>query len=867
VKKTEKKTECSKIEGYLLSKLFPGEKLETTLGDFEEGYLLYASQNSKVRAHVWCSIQIINVLMGKLYNLIYWSLPMFRNYLKISFRNFKRYKGFTFINLAGFTIGMTAFFLIFLYIRHELSYDKFHQNAKDIYRVYMHQKGNVWHGTDFWNTTAPIVAPTLKNDFPEIINAVRIVHSSKIVAYNNRTFNEKGVFSVDPEFLRMFSFPLVKGNPAIALEAPFSMLITEKIALKYFGDENPVGKVMKIDNEFDFIVAGVLKNVPDNSHMKFNILLPFQTHLKHFATWVDQNSWGASFHKTYIQFPDNYNTEEFKIKLVDFSKRYLHTPDRRLECNFHIQLMNDIHLHGNLVGEFESNGDIRYVYIFSAIAVLILIIACLNYINLSTAHAVKRMKEIGLRKVIGADRQILIKQFFGESFLITAAAVIISIFLVWLIIPVFNSAINRNISFNVLTDFSLGLFITSITIITGLVSGSYPALYLSSFQPVKVLKGIKVTLSNRNLAFRNILVVAQFFISISLIIATIVVYRQMFFIKQTNLGFEHEYIINIPLSGSSANSRVAFKNELITNHLISDATLSGNPIQVGSLATAGWEGKEESEWAQVYLANVDYNFIDFYNIEVIEGRKFSEDMTTDAEAFILNETAVKRFRLENPVGKRFSAWNMNGIIIGIMKDIHFTSLHLQIAPLALKIRPAGTLAVKVRTGYKEVKEILSSIGEKYKQFFPGYPFEYSFLDDEINTMYEAEQRQGSIFNYFTFIAVFISCLGLYGLVLFMSELRTKEIGIRKVLGATERSVVLLLSKDFLKCIVAASIISFPVAWYAMNTWLSNFAYRITIGIETFILALLLTVLIAFISTGYRSLKAAAANPVDSIRYE
>jgi len=795
---------------------------------------------------------------------------MYKNYLKIILRNFRKYKGFSFINLAGFTIGLTAFILIFLYIRHELSYDRFHNNADTIYRIITKRKGVFRRGTDMYNTTPPILAPILKADFPEINDVVRVTRSGDIVSYNDKTYNVNGVFYVDPDFFDMFTFPLVRGDKKTALNDPFSVLLTETMSEKFFGDEDPVGKVLKIGNTYDYKITGVLKDTPDNSHLKFDFLLSYETFIKTYNDGLSINAWGNFFgNSTYVRFRDNYNIEEFKEKLPEFSKNYLTGIFGQEEREFYITPMTGIHLSGKINGEFEPKGDMKYIYIFSAVALFVLLIACFNYINLSTAQSIKRAREVGLRKVVGANRNNIINQFLGESFFITVAAMIFSVILVELLLPIFNSLTGRELAFKLFSDYKLIVFLVSITIAGAFLSGCYPAFYLSSFQPVKTLKGLSLPGSNKNLTLRNLLVVLQFVISIIMIISTVVVYRQMDFISNRNLGFNQEHIINISLADGYDENYMTFKNELLKYHGIEDATISHRPIRAPSFAVANWEGKEGDNLVKISLANVDYNFIDFYGIDITEGRKFSEKMRTDSTAFILNETAVKTFGIDDPIGKKFMAWSFEGTIIGIMKDYHFTSLHLPIPPLALNptINPSGTLSLKVNTASAGLQEVLSFIEGRYKQFFPGYPFEFSFLDDEVDNMYRTEKRLGTVFNYFTFIAIFITCLGLYGLVLFIAEQRTREIGIRKVLGASEKGIVLLLSKDFIKNIFIASAVSFPLGWGIMNKWLSNFAYRISIGIETFVLALLITVIIAFISTGYRSLKAAAANPVESIRYE
>jgi putative ABC transport system permease protein len=718
-----------------------------------------------------------------------------------------------------------------------------------------------------YNSGPPGLAAALKEDYPEIINAVRMYQrsSGEVITIEEKNFKVYHVLYAEPEFLEMFSFPLKKGNPKSALKDPTTMLITEKASENYFGSKDPLGQSIAItfpNREIrSFQINGVLENVPDNSHVKFDFLVPFQNLLSNSRT--DTSDWRFNFVKTYIQFIPNTDIEEFEKKLISFNEKHSGTFPR----TFHIQPLTDIHLHGHLNNEFEVNSDIKYIYIFSAVAVFVLLIACFNYMNLSTAHSVKRAREVGLRKVMGADKRSIIKQFLGESFLSTAFAFIVSIFLVNIMLPSFNVFLNRKIVFNVFGDPTLLCSLFLFLLVTALISGSFPAFHLSSFQPVRTLKGVFKSGSKGRAFFRNTLVVTQFVITTVMIISTVVIFRQMHFIQNQNLGFVQEHIIDIPLVRNLKDNFEAFKNELSQYSKISDITLSVSPANVRNLSFAEWEGKEDDEARNIYKAAVDHSFIDFYGIEIIEGRKFLKDMVTDDTAFILNETAVNNFNLEDPIGKKFSVMPFEGTIVGVMKDFYFLSLHLPMAPLALSIEPAFNLSIKVNTKDSDLQQIFALVEDKYKQFFPGYPFEYSFLDENIKRMYDAEKKQGKIFNYFTFVAIFIACLGLYGLALNMTEQRTKEIGIRKVLGSRVSGVVLMLSKESLILVFIANLIAWPLAFYAMNTWLQNFAYRINIGIGTFALSSALALIIAMLSIAHQSVKAATANPIDSLRYE
>jgi len=544
---------------------------------------------------------------------------------------------------------------------------------------------------------------------------------------------------------------------------------------------------------------------------------------------------------------------------------------------FHLQPLTSIHMHSNINFEIEANGDIQYVYLFSAIAFFIMLIACLNYMNLATARAASRFKEIGIRKVIGADRRHLIRQFLGESMIFTIAALLISLILVSLLLPSFGSFINRNLENNIFSDFPILIYLVCIALFVGLISGSYPALYMSALKPTNVIKGSlsKGIAGKKSSAFRNSLVVVQFVISIVMIICTLTVFRQLNFIKNSKLGFTKDHIITGYLHDSNLRENLEpFKNDLSQYPQIKDVYIYGElPVAIGQNDYATWEGLKEGEKGPLaYHAKVNYNFLDFFNIELIEGRNFSKDFGADrSQAVILNEKAVEVTGWEDPIGKKFGAvwWGEHRVVIGVIQNFHNTSLHLEVEPMTLRLshpdRPSGEFAVKINSD--DIPGTLAFIENKFKEYFPGYPFNYSFLDERIDRMYRSEQRLGQIFNYFTLIAIFISCLGLFGLASFTAEQRTKEIGIRKVLGASVSGIIMLLSRDFVKWVLAANVLAIPIAYIAMNRWLQNFAYRVGLGIHIFLFAAIIAFFIAVMTVSFKSFKAATANPVDSLRYE
>jgi len=866
VNKSEDKIKRSKITRFVLSRLFSPDKLETTLGDFEEGYLFVASEKGKIRASLWYLMQILNTLIGKLYNSLYWSVPMFKNYMKIAMRNIEKQKFFSLINILGLTTGMTCFILIALYIKYETSFDKYHKNSEDIYRVVVQHSGS-FMGTNKWTWTPDLLAPTLKENFPEVIETARIDDENDIaLSYGNRSFSEDRFCFVDQGFLNMFSFIFIDGDPETALIKPFSMLLTEKMAKKYFGDENPVGMTIRYNNEYDFTLTGVLKDVPGNSHFKFDFLASFIT-LRSMPDGQWMNSWNSSNYQTYLRLQENSNPEELGKRFTEHISQYVQRSNV-----FILQPLTDIHLSGTVPGELEENGEIKYIYIFSVIAFFILLIACCNFMNLSTARSAKRSMEVGMRKVAGATRKQIIYQFFGESVIISFIAFFISLLLVYIFLPQFSSAIDRNLTFSVIFNMKILFGLIGITILVGLISGCYPALFISSFQPEKIIKGDCSSGSKRSLSFRNTLVLVQFIISICLIISTIIVYRQLHFIRNKDIGYEKENIIALKVSRSNKvfkNNISEFKNELLKNPGIKAVSTSyWLPTYISSGDTPVWDEQTEEQRTLFHNHSTDYDFVDVYGIEIIQGRNFSKDITTDlTEAYLVNETAVEVMGIEDPVGKRFGYNYRPGVIIGVVRDFHFVPMTLEIRPLAIRLDPTQIGHVSIKINSSDLKNTLSFIEEKWGTFSPGFPFNYSFIDERFDRIYKADLKLGRCFGYFTFIAIFLACLGLFGLVLFTTEQKTKEIGIRKVLGASIKNIVYLVTKDFLKWIALASCLSLPIAWYAMNQWLNKYAYRINIGVGTFVFAIVLVMSIVIMTIGYHSFKAARTNPVESLKYE
>ncbi|MFC1724459.1 ABC transporter permease [candidate division KSB1 bacterium] len=865
--KKEKQNKYPKLESRILNIVLPEKDIESLNGDFLEIYIHYKEKHGLLRARLWLWKQILKSVPLFILNSVKWSFIMFSNYLKIAFRYMSRQKGYSLINILGLALGMACFILILLYVNFELSYDRYNTNADNIYRIVI-RHGGTFMGTDKWVWTPAPMAPALKENFPEIIRAARVEDlQDAALKYKDRNFTESRFYLTDPEFLKMYILEFTAGNPETALDKPFSLLITEDMAEKYFKDEDPIGKTIRLNDMLDFSITGVIKNIPENSHLKYDFLSSFRT-LESLIGERSLNSWGGSNYQTYVELSGNPNITELEKKFTECVTGY----DSRYVNNLLLQPLTEIHLSGTLPGELDNNSEKKYIYIFSLIAVLILTIACFNYMNLSTARSAKRAMDVGVRKIIGATRRQLMNQYIGESLVFSTAAFLLSLLFTFLLLPLFNSVIGRDLQFTVFSNLKLFAGLIGITILTGLVSGSYPAIFISSFQPVKIIKGDHKTGSKGSLIFRNSLVLIQFIISIGLIVSTLIVFKQLNFIRTRDAGFEREHIITMKVNRYNkalGNNIEEFKNELLKNPEIAAVTRSNWPptnIRAGSTPT--WEEKSEENNPLFHNLVTDHDFLDLYGIKLIKGRNFSKEISTDLkEAYIINETAAEIIGVEDPVGLKFGYNWRPGKIIGVVKDFHFIPMTLRIIPLAIRLNLEERQWLSIRMDTENLKVTLSYIEETWKKFSPGFPFDYSFIDERFDALYKEDLRQGTSFGYFTFMAIFLACLGLFGLVSFTAEQKTREIGIRKVFGASVNSLITLITKEFLKWILLSSLIAVPVSWYAMNRWISNYAYRIDIGIGTFAAGVVLALVIALLSVSYQAYKAASANPVESLRNE
>ena len=788
---------------------------------------------------------------------------MFKNYLKIALRNLQRHKAYSLLNISGLAIGMTCSILILLWVQNELSYDKFHANVQELYRL-------TDNAEDFKAAVTPAgMAAGLQSAIPEIKATTRISKLfTPLLQVGDKKFNEKWCLYVDSNFLQTFSYTLLKGNPNTALAQPDGILITEDMAKKYFGTEDAIGKIIRKDNNDNLIVTGVLANTPANSHLKFDFLFPMSA-IEASNNDLKTKIWDSFNFYTYIQLQKYFTvtTDNLLRLTAGINAIYKkHSPDFKVA--FHLQPLADIHLHSDMQIDMPGLGNIQYVHIFFIVALFILAVACINFMNLATARSARRSKEIGLRKIVGASRGQLIMQFLGESLIISFVSLFIAVGIVWLALPAFNHLAEKELTFQLLSG-KLLLILISIALLTGLISGSYPALFLSGFKPVAVLKG-KLKLGTGNLIFRNSLVVTQFVVSIILLVGTAVVYRQLNYIKDKNLGFDKSNLIYMRMSGELWGKQPALKAELLQNPNTSDySVISDLPTAlVTGTIDVQWEGKNPKSQVVIPSIFIDEHFTKVFGTKMLAGRSFSPSFKGDSSNFVINETFMHlaKMNINNAVGKNISYGGVKGSVIGVVKDFNVKPLQYAIDPLVLQLgRYGGYIMVRARPGNTEAT--ISALAKITSGLNPAYPFTYDFLDKDLDNLYKGEQQMGSIFNFFAILAIFISCLGLYGLSAFMAEQRTKEIGVRKTLGASIFNIVSLLSAKFTRLIVIAIIIAVPVSWWAINSWLQSFAYHINISWIIFLIACVTALLIALLTVSYESIKAAVANPIKSLRSE
>ena len=791
---------------------------------------------------------------------------MLLNYIKIAFRNLFKFKAFSVINILGLAIGMTCCFLIFLWVLDELGFDRFHENYRTIARGTFNVINDNGESQSVWGPTP--LGPTILEEMPEVVNATRFLPgANSSLFYNNESFAEKIIWT-DPNFFEIFTFPVFDGDIKTALNEPTNLIITRRIARKYFGtDENVIGKVLKMSNKWDYKVKAVIENIPANSHLDFDVLAPFST-LK-YANWQMDN-WTRSNCLTYIQFQEGVNIDAFNEKISGYVESKMTNFTYSVKLSF--QPLSRVHLYSDFKGDNIRLGNITHVYILSIIAIFILLIACINFMNLSTARSANRVKEIGIRKVVGAHRSHLIAQFYGESIFLSVLGLGVSIVAVMILLPYFNNLAAKQLNLDLTGDWQTIIGIIGITLLTGVIAGSYPAFFLSSFKPARVLQGSSRGTA-KSIILRKVLVVLQFSLSVLLIISTATVHSQLQYIKNKDLGWDRENLMIITMKNYQllGKKHDTLKNELIGHPGVLDVTVtSQNPTNM-EFATIGfnWRGKNPDDQILIHINSVTIDYPKTMGLKIKEGRDYDPNIVSDrAGAILLNETAVKTMGFEKPLEETVSIGKFKLKVIGVLYDYHFQPAHQKIEPMIIttsnQIRGGNTL---IRLHPDRMAETIGFVKKVWEKVNPDQPFDYHFVDEDYDRLYRAESQLGMLLNVFAGLAVFIACLGLFGLASFTTEQRTKEIGIRKVLGAPVVNIIALLCKDFLKLVLIANIIAWPLAYYAMSSWLQDFAYRVGISWLIFLVAAVLSLLIALFTVSFQTSKAAMANPIKSLRYE
>ena len=815
---------------------------------------------------------------------------MLRNFFKIAIRNLFKDKFYAFINILGLSIGITSCLLIVLYVAEELNYDKFHTDADRIYRVVAKARMSENEVLDFVGTPAPM-AEEFKNAIPEIEAITRLHSLGMVFNHNENVYKEDHLMYADSTFFDVFDYKLLQGNRKGSLTEPNSIILTEDMAIKYFGIDaldngSILGSFLKANGKV-FKITGIIENIPGNTHLTFDMLVSMSTYPEALTTnWLSMNYFSYLKLREGVTIPDIEDkvTDIVVEKVAPQAMAYLKLPKEAFKdrasvnktFHFIFQPVSSIHLYSHFRGEIGTPGNISYIYIFSAIAIFIIIIACINFMNLATARSSKRAMEVGVRKTLGSSKGKLVGQFMLESMFFSIIAMVIALGLTETFRIPFSNIAGKSISFNVFEDPWIFILIVGLTLIIGLLAGSYPAFYLTKYKPVEVMKGA-LRSGTKSSWFRSSMVVFQFVISISLIICTSLVYKQMDYISNLNVGFNKENVIVISNAWSLGNNMEAFKWELINHPDVQNASYTYCvPSKSFNSTLTKAEGDLEVDH-QIFTNRADYDFLETMGMETVSGRNFSRDMTSDSSAVLVNEAAVKALGwsngdpeealgkyIEMMHGKLGSRVKYN--VIGVIKDFNYESLKSEIRPLAVFLfRKAYYLTVRIKSD--NIPQTLNMLESKWKGMATDAPFEYSFLDQSFEELYQAEQKLGQIFGIFTTMAIFIACLGLIGLAAYTAEQRTKEIGIRKVMGASVPNVVTMLNKEFIKLVAIAIIIASPIAWYLMQKWLSNFVYKTEIGVWPFIFAAVLAIVITMITVGYQSLKAALANPVNSLKTE
>ncbi len=849
-------TSPPKFGQWILKKLLSSQEREYFLTDMEIGYSERLKKMGQLYTIFWYWKQLLRTVPPLITDSIKWSAVMFKNYLKIAFRNIKKYKVYSFINIFGFSVGIACTLLILLWVMDETSYDSVHKNADRIYRIVSEYHTNEIYVTP--NTPAGLIHEL--NSFREIEKAARISYAMLDIQYGNseeNTYEGRGIYA-DSGFLDMFDYPLISGSRDIALSDKNSIVISRRMAETCFGDTEPIGKSLKVDNSRELVVTGVLDNSNINSHLEFEYIIPMDYVELNAA---DPGYWGSFRYKTYILLNESSDTANLSKNIEGILTEHVQS----VKIVPLLQPLRQIRLYG-----LNGGGLYIYIYALSAVSILILCIACINYMNLSTAKSIKRSKEVGLRKTFGAQRSSIILQFFSESFVFTSFAVIIAILGIMTFLPVFNNLTGKQLTFAIFTSIPFLKLLTVITLVTGFISGTLPAVYLSRFNPIDIFKRITRNGSIGINSLRKVMVVFQFSLTIFFVICTFAVMNQLDFIKNKNLGFEKADLIYMDSASLNTIQFESLKNDLIQSPGIVNITRTNVPLlELGwETRDVDWVGKTEDQQISFQIRMADHDYLETFGMKMADGRFFSNEFISDRQSgFIVNEAAVKLMGLESPVGSKFRLSSMEGTIIGVIKDFHHHSLKDKIEPLCLLIDPSSSNCIFVRISPDNANEAISTLQNNWERINPGTSFSFSYFDESVNSLYADEYRIGKLLNYFTVFTIIIACLGLFGLSSFIAEQRTKEIGIRKVLGASIPGIINALSKEYLVNLLIASVIAWPAAKFVIDKWLATFAYGVSPGFVSFVYATILVFFIASVTYSFQSVKAAIANPVETLRYE
>lgn len=845
-------------------------------GDLLEMFQIEVEERGKRKADWIFFFEVISLIKLNLirsfknyHHIIHYG--MYKNYFKIAWRSLLRQKLYSSLNISGLAVGLTCFLLIFLYIQHELSYDRFYPEADRIYRIYQRQEGNLYLDSDYFAVTPAALATTLEREYPEVNRATTMKPLSALLSQEEDNFWEEGLWA-DNHFFEVFALPFVQGNPKTALEQSESIVLSQSLAQKIFGSQNPIGQVLKFQNEVNYTVTGVVQDFPTNSSFQASFFASIQS-FDFYRREMEKEKWDGNPFHTFLKLAERGDPLALEAKLPGLIDKYVNYGESfPFESKYYMQPLMELHLENKLNFDIGFKGNARYIYLFSWIAIIVLLLACVNYMNLAVARSIKRAREVGVRKVMGALRGQLIGQFLSESVLIAFLALFLALGLTQLMLPVFGYMLERPIELNFINPWLIpGLTLLVFTV--GIFSGSYPAFVMSTLNPVMVLKG-RLGRKFSGLKVQQCLIIGQYAASIVLIMSSLVIYRQFQYIQNKELGYDTEHILTIPIRDQALNEKLKqVKNECLKNSNILAITNSVDLPTSSTSTTLISKGEARDKKADftIYINRTDYHYLDVFGIELIAGRNFSPKIQTDARRrCILNETAVKAlgWTPEEALGKQFNRLQdtVKYTVIGVAKDFHMNSMHLAIEPLMLTWNEEFMQYISVKIRPSNLKETINYLEGTLAKYSP-YPVEYQFLDEQFDQLYKADRRLGEMFAFFTILSILIASLGLFGLAAFSAEQRTKEIGIRKVLGASIQNIVTILSKDFLKMVMIGFLIAVPIAWYFMNQWLQDFVYRIEIQWWMFVLAGLIAVMIAVLTISFQSIKAAMANPVESLRNE